>query len=312
MDPFTAIGVISSTIIVLQVAIRTTQLARITGTFKDPKIDTITVRLYTEQARLEEWKRRMGVNNTSDAKAIARMLPEGPRDQMLFIYESLTIWMSRASNLFKSYGLDITNVPRDKNRFETLAKRVKWSTVGLDQLTELVDSLHYLNDGLDRIAPPPPGYFIDPATGPVHQAITANASTGPGQGGQGSLALTSHLRTTATPLKAGPEGFQIPPSTQEFYPYEPTIKLLYSACVNTLLFLVTKLPTKSEKSVFDKIASQLQLWGSGLFDGAFTIDEMLNLRGRQEMRDFVLGTLADIGVTIGKVATANIATTFLI
>lgn len=271
-----SIALISSIIVLTDVAIKATNIARIVRNTKDPQADAIVARFYTEQAKLEEWQRRMQISTTADLVQVASQLDSKPQAKMIRIYKDLQIWMQKADAMLKRFGLDPESVSRNQS-FRSFSQRLKWTVVGLQELDGLLMTLHHLNEGLNTIAPPPPGYYVSPNMEPTGAGVTSPQSNIPETDGT--------QPQSSVPADIGEE-----PGT-----FQPTIRALFHSCLQTLRLL----SSKGDEKGWARTINELQLWGTGLFEDPLPLDNLLSLERLEALRSHILGILADIGVTVG-------------
>ncbi|KAN0066864.1 hypothetical protein V8E54_015036 [Elaphomyces granulatus] len=277
MEP---IEVISSIIVLTDVAIKATNIARLVRNTKDPQTDAIVARFYTEQAKLEEWQRRMHISTTADLVRVASQLDSKPQTKMIRIYIDLQIWMQKADAMLKGFGLDPESVSRNQS-FRSYCQRLKWTIVGLQELDGLLMTLHHLNEGLSTITPPPPGYYIS-----RNMETTGAGVTSP----QSNVSGSSPPRTDGTQLQSS-----VPAEIgEERGTFQPTIRALFHSCLQTLRLL----SSKGDEKGWARTINELQLWGTGLFEDPLPLDNLLSLKRLEALRSHILGILADIGVTV--------------
>ncbi|SLM39445.1 Epsin-like, N-terminal [Lasallia pustulata] len=170
-DPVPAVIVVAS---MAAVTLNMAKMTRLLFKSQDPKVWTIGIRLAVEQARTEEWARRIGVNSNEDLERLKTQLPsESARVIVVTIWNGLSMWTKKATKKFDSYVWDVAD-PKSLTVLNTKnprtpkgwAIRYKWVATGYPDLLELVDTLTALNDGWEKIVPPPPGYQVHAVSAP--------------------------------------------------------------------------------------------------------------------------------------------------
>lgn len=333
MDPVSAVIVAAS---LASVTVNMTRMTRLLFKAQDPKVWTIGVRLAVEQARTEEWARRMGIKSDADIEMLRTQLPsESARVIVLTIWQGLRVWTAKATKQFQSYGWDMTD-PSTLEELNTKhsrapkgwAKRYEWVATGYPDLLELVDSLTALNDGLEKIVPPPPGYQVNAVSAPS----TASADSEMGINFDEELVNSAASRRSMQPLPSLPisssrqnvtsftsrlpgsepspvsllEALEPSSSQQsgslvtiEAPPaFQPTIEMLFSSCQQSLKLVISQ----THSANFRSIAVRMKILSLDCFGRTPTIDELLNphLRRPQLLRKNIIGVLGDIGATLGK------------
>ena len=334
-DPVSAVLALAS---LAAVTVNMTQMTRLLFKTQDPKVWTIGIRLAVEQARTEEWARRMGVQSYADIERLRTQLPsESARVIVVTIWHGLVVWTEKAKKRFQSYGWDMTD-PNTLTEVNTKhprtpkgwAKRYDWVATGYPDLLELVDTLTALNDGLEKIVPPPPGYKIRAVSGPSvastdsdmgftfdEELVNTGAyrrSTQMSSPGQVAPSFTSSLPEVSqlsllevkrppvpqqsnplNPSEATMDSFEAPPHPISFH---PTIAMLFSTSQKSLQLIVSRM----HSAAFRSIAVRVKVLSLDYFGRSPTIDELLNphLRQSQLLRKNVIGILGDICATFGK------------
>jgi hypothetical protein len=252
---------------------------------QDPESDEQYVRLITEKARFAEWKRRMNVKDSDNLEDLMRKLLANARESLRIILRPMEKYMKEAETSFKKY---------DEQR----------------QLDDLLSTLKNCNDGLLTIAPPAPGYYVSLAGN--HQILETS------QGAQDSglddfyrpQLLQSASQPLATPRQSGETAAQrrviaaseaaVPEASPAVKVFHPVIELLYSTCLSVLDGIAVQYP--AHKSIFKDITHRLSVWGSGLFLGKVSLDQMLDQRSDAVilLKKNISGTLADVAIILGK------------
>lgn len=333
---------VSAAIVVASLAAVTLNMAKMTRLLfksQDPKVWTIGIRLAVEQARTEEWARRMGVNSNEDLERLKTQLPsESARVIVVTIWKGLSTWTEKATEKFESYGWDMADpesltVLNTKNprTLKGWANRYEWVATGYPDLLELVDTLTALNDGLEKIVPPPPGYQVHAVSAPKiasadndvgfnFDAELINSAAYRRSTQSSPLLPNSIPRQNATPLAPSLPAsalaqrplseVQNPPASQRSNPsstleapseavsFHPTIEMLFSTCQKSLHYIVSQTHSASLRS----IALRMKVLGLDYYGAAPTIDELLNpyVRPSKLLRKNIIGVLSDIGATLGK------------
>lgn len=272
---------------------------------EDPKVDGLFVRLVTEKARYAEWRRRMGIENNDDIEALLPKLPEEAARILPMILSPVNRYTKLSEHLFEKYGIkgpsaeNTRKTPRDKLR------RANFFIDGQRQLDEVLDTLKSCNDGLFTIAPPAPGYWVsrdDPileTSGDVEESgfdsllrrqSLPNTSQSPSAPSADPLAVLPPPRNRA---------FQDPREPKQKV-YRPMIELLHSTCLGALRAIERQYSAQS--ATFQVIGDQLSLWGSGLFHGQVSIDQVLGQDSPaiNILRTNVAGILADMAIILSE------------
>ena len=302
MDPLSGILVAANLLAVVDNLYRGIKFVRMVS--QDPKSDGLYVRLITEKARFAEWKRRMNVESSDEMEALMQLLPENARVSLRIILQPMEKYTKEAETLFKKYGIDTPDPSDRKRSFSDKLKRVDLLMDGQRQLDDLLSTLKNCNDGLLTIAPPAPGYYVS-LTGNDQILETS-------QGAQDSglddfyrpRFLQSASQPLATPRQSGETAAQrraaVPGARPAVKVFHPVIELLYSTCLSVLHGIAVQYP--AHESIFQDIAHRLSVWGSGLFRGRVSLDQVLDQRSNAVilLKMNISGTLADIANILGK------------
>lgn len=255
-DPLSAVFVLASLATVTR---NMAQMTRFLFKTQDLKAWTIGIRLPVEQARTEEWARRMGVNSDADIERLRTQLPsESARVIVVTIWQGLRVWTEKATKMFESYA----RTPKG------------WAT-GYPDLLELVDTLTALNDGLEKIVPPPPGYQVHAMSAPSIASADGDVGFNFEEELVNSRAYTLWqmpiLSQNATSLISSLPAAQLPhplvlkvqepPASQQLIPlnvleapskatsFHPTIEMLFSTCQKSLQLVISQTHLASFRSI---------------------------------------------------------------
>ena len=311
MDPVTSVVILAS---LAAVTVNVSQMTRLLFKTQDPKVWTIGIRLAVEQARTEEWARRMGVKSSADIERLRTQLPsESARVTVVTIWQGLSVWTDKATKQFQSYGWDMTD-PNTLTELHTKhprtptgwAKRYRWVATGYPDLLELVETLTALNDGLEKIVPPPPGYQVNAVSAP--SIVPADSVMG--LNFEEELVNSRAYRRLIQVAQRSPLEVQEPSPSQQSTPlitleapphaisFQPTIEMLFSTCQKSLQLVVSQ----THSAPFRHIVLRMKVLSLDYFRGTPTIDELLNphVRQSQLLRKNIIGILGDFGATLGK------------
>ncbi|KAI9718538.1 MAG: hypothetical protein M1812_003989 [Candelaria pacifica] len=258
----------------------------------------IRVRLITERARFKEWLRRMGLDQHDvDYRALKSQLPQSAQNDVLEILKGLHQWLESAEQLQARFGIQTLSGTVGSRDKKPMYMRLQWALSGHEKLRDLVDTLHALNNGLETIAPPPPGYFVHP-TLELHTAPNPGGTTQQSSSSEQSIALSHSAITGHGEVGSSNRCDQ----DDRFIPsmlFHPTIEFSYTRCLECISIALPRLDGSANTSASIALL-RLKLWGSSLFHGSTTLDQLLNPRTRDStlLRDFIVGTLADIAVTL--------------
>ena len=270
---------------------------------EDPKVDGLFIRLVTEKARYAEWKRRMGIEKDEDIDALLPKLPDEAAKNLPMILSPMARYTKLSDRLFKKYGIKAPNAEESQKTLRDKMRLVNFFIDGQRQLDEVLDTLKSCNDGLFTIAPPAPGYWVsrdDPileTSGDseeeefdtlLRRQPLVNVSQVPSTPSTDSLAELPP-----------PHAFQQPGEPKRKV-YRPMIELLHSTCLGAIRAIERQHP--AQNSAFQLIGDQLSLWGSGLFHGQVSIDQVLGQASsaRNLLRTNIAGILADIAILMGE------------
>lgn len=266
--------------------------------YDDPRTDELYVRLLTERARYAEWKRRMGIEKMNDLPLLIHKVPPAARESMQIILEPIEKYPDKSELLIKKYAIEKPGQFAGKTGLSDMRKRLRFLRHGEKELSELLDTFKHCNDGLLTIAPPPPGYYVslssnDPSfesSQPTPQSRNREHSQF-GETGLQSQGTTWHTANIVSRQE------QKSRDNQDFH---PVIEFLYSVSLDVLR--TASVQYLNYETVIEKLVYRLSLWGSGMFQGPTTIDQVLNQPSDSVnlLRNNIVQTLAEIAVMLGQ------------
>ena len=309
MDPLSVALVAANLLAVVDSIYRGIKLVR--SIAQNPKSDGLYIRLITEKARFAEWKRRMNIESAEDMANLMQKLPANARESLDIILLPMVKYMKEAETLFKKYGIN-TPDPLDRKRsFSDKLKRIDLLMDGQRQLDDLLNTLKNCNDGLLTIAPPAPGYYVSLAGNDQILETSQDAQSSGLEALQRPQSLQSASQSLSTPRQTGEPAAQrrttavshesVPPEPSPAAKvFHPVIELLYSTCLSVLLGIAIRYP--AQKTSFQNIANRLNIWGTGMFRGQVSLDQVLDQRSDAVilLKLNISGTLADIAVILGR------------
>ena len=279
----------------------------------DPKEHGFYVRLLTEKARYADWKRRMGIETSHDAKTLISKLPEDAQRSFPLILAPMQKYVKESEQLFVKYGIAPPDAADTHRNFKAKLRRIGFLMNGHRQLNDLLDTLKNCNDGLLTIAPPPSGHHVilagnDPTVvDPEAQYTGLDAAQRP-QRPQPPQSTSnpeisvpsSDRRAEPTPQMSRTSTTNTPAQESSEKAFHPVIELLHSTCLRVLRSIVMQYP--NFKETFQSIGDRLAIWGTGLFQGQVSIDQALNRSSRaiDLLRNNIAGILADIAVILRR------------
>lgn len=306
MEPLNVTGLATNLFVLSDNLYRAVRFVR--RAFEDPRPDGLYVRLITEQARFAEWKRHMGIGNLEDATALLERMPEQARESLMTILAPMEKYLDVSQDLLKRYGIE---KPGQGDRRHTLIdkfKRVEFLRDRQKELTDLLDTLKYCNDGLLTIAQPAPGYNVNllsinpiiETSRPTQQQKNREYSQFTQTGSRLQQAQLSHTTSQNQISSVSDENASKQKGSRGAQFFHPVIELLYSTSLDVLR--TAALQYSTHKPSFEGPLHRLSLWGSGMFQGLITIDQALNQRSESVdmLRNNIAGTLAEIAITLGK------------
>jgi hypothetical protein len=296
MEPLSAVILATNFIAIADQAYRAINFVR--RAYDDPRTDGLYVRLVTERARYAEWKRRMGIENMNDLPLLIHKVPPAARESMQMILEPIGKYLDKSELLIEKYAIEKPGQFEGKVGWRDKLKRFEFFRHGEKELSELLDTLKHCNDGLLTIAPPPPGYFVslssnDPlleSSQPTQQSRNREHSQFGNTGFQ-SQGTTWHTANIVSRQE------QESGDNQDFH---PVIEFLYSVSLDVLR--TASVQYLNYETVIEKLVYRLSLWGSGMFQGPITIDQVLNQQSDSVnlLRNNIAQTLAEIAVLLGQ------------
>lgn len=307
MDPVSAVLVVANLIAISDNIYRGLRFLR--RIHEDPRINGYHVRLITERARYEEWKRRMGIIGKEDVEIFIKKIPESAQESLMMILLPMEKYLHQSQALMEKFRIDKAGLFRGKIGLKDKAKRAEFMFHGEKELFNLLETLKHCNDGLLTIAPPPPGYYVSLLSGdPIFES---SQPTEPARDRE-------HLQSVQT-------GFQTPEAqasrttrldstssisthivsehderSRDNQVFHPVIKFLFSIS-RDVLRIVQKQYIDHEPSIV-KLHCRLSIWGSGMFQGPVTIDQALNQQSGsvKSLRTNIAQTLAEIVIMLGQ------------
>ena len=307
--------VISSVLVVANVLALADSLSRgirfLRMVTQDPKSDGLYIRLITEKARFAEWKRRMNIESADDLTNLMQKLPANARESLDIILLPMVKYTKEAETLFDKYGINNPDQLDRKRSFSDKLKRIDLLMDGQRHLDDLLSTLKNCNDGLLTIAPPAPGYFVSLAGNDQILETSQDAQSlgfedlqrpQPFQSASQSPSTTRQTgETTAQRRITAASHAPVPPEPSPAAKvFHPLIELLYSTCLSVLRGIAIRHP--AQKTSFQNIADRLNVWGTGMFRGQVSLDQVLDQRSNAVilLKINISGTLADIAVILGR------------
>lgn len=275
---------------------------------EDPRVDELYVRLITEQASYAEWKRRMGIENDEDIRSLVEKIPENARESLKIILAPMEKYLKESQEMFKKYGIVKPGKFDERLGLKDKLRRFDFLLIGHKELTDLLNTLKACNDGLLKIAPPAPGYYVslfnnDPileTSQPTQQLQNREHSQFSQTRSRSQQAQVSHTtsRDQTSPIWDDIASKQEDNRGTKIF--RPVIELLYSTSLYILRTAAVQYP--NQKPSFEGVLYRLSLWGSGMFQGLITIDQVLNQQSDSVdlLRNNIAGTLAEIAITLGQ------------
>ena len=297
MDPFSIVVSVANLVALVDNLYRGAKYLR--RAFEDPKTDALYVRLITEKARYAEWKRRMGMESNVDPQALLQRLPDDAREALMIILGPFEKYVKKSEGLAKKYSISKPANVEGGNRTKETLKRLDFRFHGIDELSDMLDTLKACNDGLLTVAPPAPEYYSslqsqDPVldTGGLSEPVDSLRRP--------SEFLRRPSSNQRRNLERREEDVTGQPSIQTPRLSRPIIDMLHSTCMNAIRHLITHYPNQRE--YLEVVGDRLSIWGSGLFRHCISIDQALNSQNMsiRMLRGNVCGVLAAIAVTLGE------------
>lgn len=269
---------------------------------KRSRYDGLYVRLITEQARFSEWRRRMGIENLDDITALFEKIPENAREPLRITLTSIVECLKEAQELLKKYG---NKIPGQSEGHRNLKDKLGLLFDGESQLTDLLNTMKHLNDGLLAVSPPAPGYYVslsDPileSSQPTQQFRNREHSQSRQTGSSSLQAKVSHNSSQDQTSRIWIDIASKPKDSRGGKAFYSVIDLLYSTSLDVLRTTVVRYPT--HKPTLEGVLFRLNLWGSGMFQGQISIDQALDQRSDSVnlLRNNIAGTLVEIAMTLG-------------
>ena len=275
---------------------------------QDPRADGLYVRLITEKARYAEWRRRMGLENSEDLATLLEKLPENARESLTSILAPMGKYLQQSQELFRKYGIEKPGQFGKRLNMQDKARRVAFLTDGERELTNLLNTLKHCNDGLLTIAPPAPGYYVSVSgNDPILESSHSGQHL---QNQEHSQFTQTESRPQQARLSHATGQDQTSPlwddvasnsnDSLDTNVFHPVIELLFSTSLDVLRNTTVRYPT--HRPSFEGVLYRLSLWGSGMFNGLITIDQVLNQRSDSVnlLRNNIARILAEIAITLGQ------------
>lgn len=173
----------------------------------------------------------------------------------------------------KCYAVKVTGGER-----ALLINRLKWLDGGFEELQNIMGALEAMSDALEALAPPLPKYS---------------------SAGFESLTPVENLETPAVDPTSPFLSSQATNIANQATIAAPSIQEMYRTCLKSLHLIVKCLADTPASS---KTITRLTLWGTGVLDGPFSIDRIIERDPDtyKMLREFILKVFVNIAVTQGE------------
>ena len=244
------------------------ELARKIRRVEGEKVDQLFYRSVLEKKRTEGWANSMRVTSNADIRG------KIPPDE----FENVQVLLGRLNDYYEHAARRLERFITAQEQTERgLIARVKLAYGGYDDFKDLLDTVSTMNAALYAIAPPfPPGYSpvphqLDYTDTRLDQMRSLPAFA---EANVPNLASDPILSGGSTPLRqASLTPVQGADAEQENA--EPknglTLQILYDRALRSMEIIA------NARNDFELtlISHRLQIWGSGLFDSRFPLDQIL-------------------------------------
>lgn len=306
MDPLTSIVLVTNFIALADNVYRGVRFIR--RSREDIRADQFHVRLITEKARYAEWKRRMGIESEEDTKSFLEQLPENARESLKIILAPMEKFFESSQELLKKYGIEKPALFERRLTLKDKWRRIDFQLVGERELTSFLDILNHCNNGILTLAPPAPGYYVslssnDPileTSQPTQRLQNREHVQFRQTESRLQQAQVSHAAGQDQTSSIWEDIASNQKDSRDTKVFRPVIELLFTTSLDVLHSTTVQYPT--DKPSFEGVLHRLSLWGSGMFHGLITIDQVLNQRSDSVnlLRSNIAGTLAEIAITLGQ------------
>lgn len=245
-------------------------------TLDDPKFISTQADLFTEQSRLALWHQYI-YGQYGGWEAITEHMMEEQVRKLSQFAKTATYLLQRAESLFARAD------PSNKLGVKRIKASIIWGTSGQEDLRALLNAIHKINDALEKVITPPPGYHgsLNRQTSPGDYDILQNQPR-PVPDHPPETGLKAGVDDSITDQRA----FHI---TQHLYRYS--------------LAALEKIETYAGGKVNGFLSAKLKRWGD-LLDGPLALDILLSLKTNgelvyEDLRQVIITILIDIILTEG-------------
>jgi hypothetical protein len=271
----------------IKIAQQLDNLARQIDRSEGTKLDHVYHRLVAEKAKTKIWVNYLRDRDGEDF--LSSLNSEEYVELSLLIHRLEKYHMEAAENFerIRAAGAE------GSQRSGTTKAKSKLVTGGLNDMNVMTDALAAMNEALRSMVAVLPAYDRGPAVSnpTARTAHAPQASDDPGLHSE-----HEDLR----PVTASPSPSQYPsPPMEDDQQYLPTIQTIWRLALTSL----NKLALSKRAELLINSASRLKLWGAGLFEDGFTLDDILLSRGLIDspFRRIIVRNLASLLVLEGGI-----------
>lgn len=276
MEPLSI--VVASTqflILVQKTASIVNSIRSIAHTLDDPKFISTQADLFTEQTRLALWTQYVD-GQPGGWEAITGHMMEKQVQALSQFSEKAKSLLKRAEDLAARAN------PENKLGIKRMQASIFWEMSGQEDLRALLDAIHKINNALERVVTPPPGY---------HGSLNQHSSPSDYQ------ILQNQSRQVLDP----PPETDLGPVVNDPITSQPVFYITWHLHRHSIAAL-----EKIERYADGKIgfsSVKLGMWGE-LLEGPLALDVLLSLKTNgelvyEDLRQVIITTLVDIILTEG-------------
>lgn len=276
MEPLTVIVASTQFLSLVQkTALLVNSIRSIANTLDDPKFMPTQADLFTEQTRLALWTQYVNGQPGGWEAITGHVMEEQVRALSQFSEKAMSL-LKRAEDLAARAD------PRNKLGINRVKASILWGMSGQEDLRALLDAIHKINNALERVVTPPPGY---------HGSLNQHSSPG-----------DYHiLQNQSQPVLDHPPETDLGRGADDPITDQPVFNITWHLYRHSIAAL-----EKIERYAEGKVSfssAKLGRWGD-LLDGPLALDILLSLKTNgelvyEDLRQVIITTLVDIILTEG-------------
>ena len=278
MDP---LSVTWAALSILAVSSKVLQITNKVTNFEGAKIDQVHYRLLAERERTKEWANKLVISDGTD---LQKQIPTNELERVVILLEKLDMYCERAVSKFERFFPASLQHSSKRPRY-WIAKWIFLSG-GFEDLKDVIDTMHAMNDVLALIAPPLPPYL---------DAIAPRTAAAPALPEEVAPASASQPREYFENKTEDRNALVQPNHEWE----GPSLRDIHLKIMAAFFFINQERPEDPKPR---RAAARLSLWAAGLFNDRLSLDEIIGFQSvaYSSLRQTLIAAFARIMVEEGQ------------